>query len=221
MSQLKGIKNSTYIIINLILVLLIIQTSIVYSQANDDNLIQFSGIVVSADSIKPIAFSTVLIKNTNSGTVTDIKGFFSFAAHRGDVIIFSSLGYKRSSFAIPDTLRENYYTIVKVMHIDTIKLKEVVIYPYPTLEQFKEAFVRLKIPDDDLERAKKNLALAELKEHIDEIKMDGEYNYNMILQQKINQSATRGQYPFSNLLNPWAWSRFIDDLVNGRLKIEQ
>jgi hypothetical protein len=59
------------------------------------NLVQFSGVVVTADSLKPIPFVNVIIRNTWRGTVTDYFGFFSFVARMNDTIEFSSLGYKK------------------------------------------------------------------------------------------------------------------------------
>jgi len=44
----------------------------------DTTPIQFSGIVVTADSLKPIPFVNILIKDTWRGTVTDLYGFFFF-----------------------------------------------------------------------------------------------------------------------------------------------
>src|SRR5258707_12800919 len=91
-------------------------------QANSDdkNLVQFSGVVVTADSLKPIPYVNVIIRNTWRGTVTDYFGFFSFVARMNDTIEFSSLGYKKSVFIIPDTLRNNRYSLIQMMHGDTV-----------------------------------------------------------------------------------------------------
>src|SRR5436853_4409194 len=123
-----------------------------YAQYRGDNLVQFSGVVVTADSLKPIPYVNVIIRNTWRGTVTDYFGFFSFVARMNDTIEFSSLGYKKSTFVIPDTLKNSRYSLIQMMHNDTVMIGEVFIYPWPTKEQFKDAFLNLRIPDDDYER---------------------------------------------------------------------
>ncbi len=44
------------------------------------NIIQLSGLVVTGDSLKPLPYTTIMIKNTNRGTTTDYYGFF-FHSH--------------------------------------------------------------------------------------------------------------------------------------------
>lgn len=181
-------------------------------------LIQFSGVVVSGDSLAPVPFTNIIIKNTQRGTMSDYYGFFSFVAHEKDTIEFSSVGYKKSGFIIPDTLTTNRYSLIQMMTRDTILLKETVIYPWPTKEQFKEAFLNLHIPADDYERAMKNLERAEMKERMESMPMDGSGNYKWQMQQYQSRLYYAGQYPSITLLNPIAWSQFIQAWRNGEFK---
>ena len=105
------------------------------------NLIQFSGVVVTNDSLQPIPYTNVMIKSTHRGTVTDYFGFFSFVAMKGDTIEFNYIGYKKANFIIPDTLSEIRYSLIQVLVRDTITFKEAVIYPWPSKEEFKRVFV--------------------------------------------------------------------------------
>ena len=123
----------------------------------NDRLVQFSGVIVTFDSLQPIPFSSIMIKNSNRGTISDYYGFFSFVAKMKDTIEFSALGFKKALFIIPDTLTDHRCSMIQILKQDTILLKEVMIFPWPTKEQFKEAFLHLRIPDDDLTRAEKNL----------------------------------------------------------------
>ena len=124
---------------------------------DDNHLVQFSGVIVTFDSLQPIPFSSIMIKNSNRGTVSDYYGFFSFVAKMKDTIEFSALGFKKAIFVIPDTLTDQRCSMIQILKQDTILLKEVMIFPWPTKEQFKEAFLRLRIPDDDLKGRKKIL----------------------------------------------------------------
>ncbi|MBP7496103.1 MAG: carboxypeptidase-like regulatory domain-containing protein [Bacteroidales bacterium] len=189
-----------------------------YPQNANTDLIQFSGVVVSSDSLQPIAFTNVIIENSNRGTISDYYGFFSIVAQKKDTIIFSAVGYKKNKFIIPDTLTVNRYSLIQVMSYDTIMLSETVIYPWPTLEQFKQAFMKVEIPDDDLERAKKNLALSEMKERYMNMPMDGSMNFKNLMDNKTSRLYYAGQYPPNNLLNPIAWAKFIQAWREGKFK---
>jgi len=182
------------------------------------NLVQFSGVVVSADSLKPLAFTHIIIKNTRRGTISDFFGFFSFVAEKGDVVEFSALGYKKSLYHIPDSLSGNRYSLIQMMQTDTILLTETVIYPWPTPDQFKQAFLSTRPPDDDYDRALKNLTLAELKERATVMPATGGMNFRNQIDLTTSRLYYAGQLPPNNLLNPLAWSKFIKAWKNGDFK---
>ena len=79
----------------LILFFLCLHTIPMFAQINNASLIQFSGVVVSDDSLKPIPFSTITNCNAKKTIITDIYGFFSFVAQKGDAIEFSAMGFKK------------------------------------------------------------------------------------------------------------------------------
>lgn len=189
-----------------------------FSQEKKNEYIQFSGVVVDGDDLQPIPFTTIIIKNTHRGTISDYYGFFSIVAKSGDTIEFSFVGYKNARYIIPDSLEEARYSLIQMLFSDTVMLRETVIYPWPTKEQFKEAFLSLRVPDDDLERARKNLSYAAMKEHYDAMPMDGSMNYRHQMQQQQSKLYYAGQFPPNQLLNPLAWSKFIQAWKNGDLK---
>ncbi|MBI4929542.1 MAG: carboxypeptidase-like regulatory domain-containing protein [Bacteroidetes bacterium] len=191
-----------------------------FAFSQDKDLIQFSGVIVENDSLKPVPFTKVIIKSSGRGTLADFYGYFSFVAQKKDTIIFSGIGYKKSQFIIPDTLSGNKYSLIQVLHFDTILLKETIIYPWPTREQFKEVFLNMKVPDDDLARAKKNLDREEMKEQYENMGMDGSMNYKASQQQYQSRLYWAGQYPPNNLLNPFAWAQFVKMWREGKLKIK-
>src|SRR5690554_8231890 len=117
-----------------------------FAQPNDADLIQFSGVVITGDSLNPVPFTNVIIEQTHRGTMTDYYGYFSFVAQKGDSILFSSVGFQRAHFIIPDTLTSNRYSLMQILVRDTVQLKEQVVYPWPSREQFKEAFLALRVP---------------------------------------------------------------------------
>jgi len=183
-----------------------------------DGVVQFSGVVVSADSLKPVPYANIMVKGTSHGTVSDFYGFFSFVAKMKDVIVFSSIGHKKAYYTIPDTLTDNKYSLIQVLSNDTFLLKETVIHPWPSREQFKEAFLNLRIPEDDMTRAQRNLERAELKERLEPMPMDGRMNQAYAMKQESSKLYYAGQLPPNNLLNPIAWAEFIRAWQNGDFK---
>ncbi len=183
-----------------------------------EKVVQFTGIVVSADSVEPVPFTLIKIVTQNKLTYSDYRGFFSFVAYQNDVIEFSAMGFKPVLFKVPDSLKLSRYSWIQVMSSDTVYLSETVIYPWPTIEQFKKAFVKLEIPDDDQERARKNLDFAEMKQRMDAIPMDGSMNFRNFISKEVAKNYYNGQYMPNNLLNPFAWAEFIKAWKQGKFK---
>ncbi len=209
----------------IILWLCLFMTPVAMAQDNEDhrdeyyrNLVQFSGAVVTGDSLKPIPFTHIIDRNTGFGTISDYYGYFSFVARKGDTIDFSAIGFKKGQFIIPDTIHGSRYTMFQVMTSDTIYLTETVIYPWPTKEQFKEAFLNLEIPDDDMEIARKNLARYELYVRAQAMPMDGSMNYRHYIDQQVSKLYYAGQTQPITLLNPFAWAQFIQAWKDGKFK---
>lgn len=188
------------------------------TKSKNRELIQFSGVVVSSDSLQPIPFASVFIQTIRRGTMTDYYGFFSFVAMKGDTINFQYIGYKPASYIIPDSLKEDRYSLIQVLKRDTILLKEALVYPWPSKEEFKRAFLDLKIPQDDYQRALRNLELAEVKAVQDQVPFDGSMNYKLAMQQQQSRLYSSGQFPTNNLFNPLAWAAFIKAWQDGAFK---
>lgn len=207
--------------IRLIFFLFLCSTITSYAQEavpDKKELVQFSGVVITADSLMPVPFTSIMIRNTYRGTISDYYGFFSFVAKMNDTIEFAALGYKKSLFIIPDTLTDQRCSLIQLLNKDTILLKEVVIFPWPTKEQFKDAFLQLRIPDDDMTRAQRNLHHNELSALSAIMPMDGSMNFKYQMEQQSSRLYYAGQLPPNNLLNPIAWSKFIQMWQNGEFR---
>src|ERR1700679_1004563 len=171
-------------------------------------LIQLSGTVVDRDSVQAIPYVAILVKKSNGGTIADNNGYFSFIAVPGDTIFFKALGYKTNSYVVPDTLSTDRYSLIHIMARDTTNLKPFVFYSWPSKEAFKSAFLKLDLPDNDLARAKKNMANAAQSARYKEARSPG-VNYLQTVQQENDKLYYAGQFPPNNLLNPLAWAKFI------------
>lgn len=187
-----------------------------YTNVKDSTILQFSGVFLDADSLTPVPWVNIVVVNSNQGTSTDFNGTFSFTAHAGDTVRFTCVGYKPFQCVIPDTLETKRYTLVQMFSRDTVTLPEAVIFPWPSKEQFREAFLTLHIPDDDMERAKKNLALMEQKNYADQTY--GSVNYKYFNQTYTEQLYYTGQAPPIAIFNPFAWAQFFQAVKDGSLK---
>lgn len=179
-------------------------------------LVQLSGLLTD-ELLKPIPYAHVLVLNNYKGTITDKQGKFSFVVRENDSIMFSSVGYKRKILIIPDTLKDPFLNIELVLDIDTLMIKEVVIYPWKTYEEFKDAFLNLKLPTDDLERARKNIALIKTQIIMDETP-DASRNYKHILEEQYRETFNQGMYPTYSIFNAFAWAEFFKALKRGDFK---
>ncbi|MEO5642466.1 MAG: hypothetical protein ABIQ40_19080 [Bacteroidia bacterium] len=184
-------------------------------------IIQFSGIVVDADSLTPLPYVAMVVRHTQRGVYSNLTGYYSMVVQPNDTVDFFALGYHRGTLILPDTFKTNQFTHVQALRIDTIMLREAVIYPWPSKEQFKNAFLTAEIAGDDLERARANLSQAEMVRVAQNVAMDAGMVYSSTMQQQTAKNYYAGQKPPNNLLNPIAWSKFIQSVQNGDLKKKQ
>ncbi len=185
-----------------------------------NSLVQFSGVVLDQDSLTPIPFVAVMIKGTNRGTKSDYYGFFNLVVSPGDEIEFLSLVHKTRSYKIADTLRQKYYYAIQILTKDTIQLDEVAVYPWPSKEDFKRAFLNLDLNDTDAERADKNLAREEMSYMERTQPASASENYQYVMQAIYTKVYTAGQQPSISLLNPVKWAQFIDAWRKGKYKTQ-
>lgn len=199
----------------LLFVIFLLAAPILQAQNKESDIVQFTGLTLTADSLRPVPFAHILIPSRNKATSSDYNGFFSFVARKGELIVFTAVGFKKGYFVIPDTITTHRYSMVQMMTTDTILLTETVIYPWPSREQFREAFIRNRVPDDDLTTANKNLAMLEMRDRAKNMPMDGSQNFRNYMQQQTDRLYYYGQTPPISIFNPFAWAKFFKAWKNG------
>ncbi len=182
----------------------------------NEKLIQFSGSVTN-ELLEPLQFVHIVLKNRQLGTITDQKGMFSFIVRPMDTILFSAVGYKKYRYIVPDSHNEKHLYTDIVLTQDTIRLKEVKIFPWKTYEEFKQAFLELKLPEEDIERARRNIALIKTQIEMDRRPIP-ELNYRNVMKEHYYNSMIQGQFPSYNILNPLKWAEFLEALKEGKFK---
>jgi hypothetical protein len=183
-------------------------------------MIQISGVVVSEEDLAPMPYITVYDKSIRKGVFADYYGFFSMVSFPGDTICFSYFGYKTSTYIVPDTLKENRYSIIHMLQRDTVNLPEVTVYPWPSKEEFANYFVNMKPYDDAMRRAQKELSGESLAFIAARLDSDASLAYGYAQNQRYTKLYTNGQLPVNNLLNPYSWTKLIKDWKEGKLKRE-
>ena len=183
-------------------------------------LVQLSGVVVDRDSVRGIPYVANVIKRSNDGVIAGSNGYFSFIVIPGDTILFQALGYTTNAYIVPDTLTTDKYSLIHLMVRDTTRLKPFVFYSWPSKEAFRSAFLKLDIPDNDLDRARVNMALAARHARFGSDARSPGINYLQTLQQETDKLYYAGQLPPNNLLNPIAWGKFIQAWKDGSLNIQ-
>jgi hypothetical protein len=104
------------------------------------------------------------------------------------------------------------------MQNDTILLTETAIYPWPNVEALEFAVINHRVPEDDYDRAMRNLAIEEMKERAANLSMDGAMNYRYQMQNVVDKSYYNGQFMPNQWLNPFAWAEFLKAWNEGKFK---
>ena len=142
------------------LLLFLFSTIIAFAQQQERPLVQFTGIIHNADSASIIVpyVSIINTSSQNQVNISNYKGYFSFVAHEQDTIRFSCVGYASITVVIPSNIISKSYTLQVSLKPQIINLPVFKVFPWATTEEFTKDFLSMKVADDDLEIAKKNIS---------------------------------------------------------------
>lgn len=198
-------------------ILLLAAPCVVHAQFDKlkDSVVEIYGVVMTADSLKAIPAVSVVVKDRNQGTYTNDQGVFSLVVLRGDVVEFSSVGYKTIDYKISDTIHENTVSMIQLMVVDAQYLPATIIKARPTREQFDRDFVNNPVPDDDIEIARQNNSAAKRAVLSRGLPANAGEAASTYLRQNAQRYYYQGQAPPENILNPLAWADFIQAWKRG------
>ncbi|MFM2040026.1 MAG: hypothetical protein RLZZ493_615 [Bacteroidota bacterium] len=211
MRKLVGMK------LGLIVLVLLVQTCVL-GQTQNDRLVQLSGVVISSDSLQEMPYAAIYNRSVKRGTIADMYGFFSLVVQPGDTLLFRYVGHKPSSYIVPDTLKDDRYSIIHMMELDSAAFNEVIIYPWPSKEAFAQAFIEMNPYDDALLRAQRQLSGQNLAALASKVSSDASISYGNVMNQQNTRLYTMGQSPVNNLMNPFAWASFLQKWRAGELR---
>lgn len=206
-------KNITYLFILIGLIL----SHLAHSQG-EIKYITFSGVVIDGQSKEPLPGAYITLPQAGRGTLSNSRGYFALAVFPGDTVVFSYLGFKKQFHVIPKKTDVDYSVFVE-LQVDSKMLKEVKVYPFSTEEEFKQALVDMKLPD---ERERQILRETYSSENIAKLAavngMSSYDNFKYGQNQFIKQIENRGQLTTNPLLNPFSWANFVKSIKSGAWK---
>ena len=185
-------------------------------------LIQWTG-VVRDDLLDPIPFAHVIVQKDFRGTVSDPQGMFTIITYPSDTLYVSCIGFKPRKIPVPRLTEADSKHYIKdiILNPDTIMLSEVVIFPWKTYKEFKDAFMALELPEDDLQRAYRNIAIMQdqIYNSISNRPASPTANFRDMMTRRTDRMMTYGHmYPTYSITNPLAWARFFNALRSGEFK---
>ncbi len=208
-------RTGNYVFIFLALILSL--AGVGSSHAQEGKLVQFSGVIHNIDSNVVVPYVTVKNLSHNNRTFNaNHQGYFSFVAHEGDTISFTSVGYLAQQFVIPKAEDDRYTARIYMKAVIT-EIPMVTPYPWASIDEFNIAFMALEIADDEYELARKNTTAESLamlarntpRSAAEIHSYDAMQNHIDLSNKAVNQ---RGANP---LLSPMAWGAFIKQISEG------
>lgn len=211
-----GLKAMKRFIPGLVLLAFLLPVSVMAQfEKLKDSVVQLYGVVMTADSLQGIPGVSVSLKDQNRGTISNDEGVFSIVVMKGDMIEFTSIGYKAKLVQIPRDIDGNQYSLVQLMITDTQYLPATIIKPRPTREQFDRDFLNTNMPADQYEIARQNTEESKRRILARTLPRDGGEATNLNLRNVAARQYYYGQAPPQNIMNPFAWNEFIKAWKRG------
>lgn len=188
--------------------------------AQQKKIVQFSGLIFAQGVEITVPYVTIINKSyADQIFFGSHEGYFTFVAHVGDTIEFSSVGYEKVFFTIPNTMSDKYTAHIEMKSM-IMELPEVTVgppFPYASIEEFNIAFLGLHLSEDEVMIAKRNLS----QQAVSSLALILPRSANEIQSQSvgvrhINMSNRVINQNFANpLLNPFAWGSLINQIKRG------
>ncbi len=196
------------------LLLFLFAAAAAFAQKQERPLVQFTGIVHNADSTNVIVPYVSIVNTSYKGQISqsNYEGYFSFVVHEQDTIRFSSVGYASVNVVIPANVQNKSYTVQVLLKPQIINLPVFRVFPWATTEEFTKDFLTMKIADDDLAIARKNLSAASIETMERTLPRDGLEMSNI---QDFHNSILNSHSTVNPLLNPFNWGSLIKEISEG------
>lgn len=183
-----------------------------------ERFIQVTGIIFD-ESDRPVSNAGVISTKLRRGSLSDRSGIYSIISMPGDTLLYRALGFKISMMTVPRSFEGRHLSIDVVLYGDTIKIDDVVILPWRSYEEFKREITEPRPVDPEIANMNENLAsIYSSIANSQGVTVSPEAGFRYAMEQNFSALATKNQYPVNNLLNPFAWAKFLSGVKNGLLR---
>jgi hypothetical protein len=150
----------------------------------------------------------------NQVFISNYNGYFSFVVHEQDTLVFTSIGFAPVKIVIPANITSKSYTVQVKIKPQIINLPTFRVFPWATTDEFRKDFLTMKIADDDLEIARKNIEHISVASLTNSLPRDGE-EIQSAWSQNEHFNQVNAHSTVNPLLNPIAWGTFINQIAAG------
>lgn len=186
-----------------------------------ERFFQVSGIITDEENNALPNVGVISLK-LRRGTLSEKTGIYSITSTPGDTIFFRALGFKKKLVILPQEFEGRHFNLDISLSLDTIPIENVTVLPWKSYSEFIKDMSTPSPLDPEIENMNKNIAsIAEAVANTKGVRITPEAGYRYAMEQNFRITSTRNQYPVNNLLNPFAWAKFIKGLKSGLLKNQE
>jgi hypothetical protein len=204
-----------------IIFLIILYGSDLLGQENEkERFVQLSGFITDITD-RPVGGVTIISRKLRKAAVSEGSGIYSITTMPGDTVFFRALGFKRYHTIIPESYEQRFCNVDITLEIDTIQIAAINILPWKSYNEFIKDMTKVRPVDPIIENMNENIASIYVAvANQTGVRISGATGFRYAMEQNFSALSTRNQTPVNNLLNPFAWAKFIKSLKNGLLKNE-
>ncbi len=209
MKQMKTV----YFFLILFISLFLNSTAETFAQG-EKQIISISGFIMDGNDAIPLKGIHIYIPQAGRGTVSDQNGYFSLNTLAGDTLYITSIGYKTKKLPIPNTVTKAYTVIIN-MQSEVLQLPAIEVFPYPTEEVFKKAFLALELKDKNYENLRENLSKESLARVSYNMPVDGSVSFKRYTSSQVSALNKRYEISVIPILSPSMISQIIKSIRRG------
>jgi len=186
-----------------------------------ERFFQVSGIITDEKNFTLSNVGVISFK-LRRGTLSEKTGIYSITSTPGDTIFFRALGFKKKFVVLPVDFEGRNFNLDVSLSMDTIPIENVVVLPWKSYSDFIKDMSTPSPLEPEIENMNRNIAsISDAVSSTVDVRITPEAGYRYAMQQNFRTMSTRSQYPINNLLNPFAWAKFISGLKNGLFKNQE
>lgn len=183
-----------------------------------EKYIQVSGIITDVSN-RPVAGVAIISRKLRRGAISERTGIYSITSTPGDTIFYRTLGFKRYHTIIPESYKERHCNVDIILEIDTIQIEAITILPWKSYNEFIKDMTKEHPVDPLIQNMNDNIASIYVAiSNQTNVKISPEAGFRYAMEQNFSAMSTKNQFPVNNLLNPFAWAKFIKGFKHGLFK---